>query len=264
MGPLLKTTAIMLIVTVSAAAHDTWVQSNVAVVRTGNHAQVDLMLGNHGNQHRDFKLAGKPDIAASTLVAITPDGRTLNLKPLVIDQGYGEKDGYYTAQLDTAQNGLYLVTHTMDKVVSYAPKRSIKSAKTFILANDSLDKLPLTASGYDRVLRHPLELVPQVNPVTPMGPGIPIRVRLLLHGKPLAQTRVSFIPRGVTLAEGFDERYERMTDDEGIASFEPTSGNMYLIVAHYEDLSASGEGHTSTKYSATLTIRVPQRCVCCD
>src|SRR6185436_2774462 len=42
-----------------AFAHDTWVQTNTNVVRTGDAVHVDLMLGNHGNDHRDFKLASK-------------------------------------------------------------------------------------------------------------------------------------------------------------------------------------------------------------
>ena len=43
-------------------AHDLWLQTNTTVVRTGDVVHIDCMLGNHGNDHRDFKLAGKPGI----------------------------------------------------------------------------------------------------------------------------------------------------------------------------------------------------------
>ena len=55
------------------------------------------------------------------------------------------------------------------------------------------------------------------NPVAPMGPGKAIHVRLMFKGKPLPNTKVSFIPRGTTLAEGFDRTHERMTDASGRA-----------------------------------------------
>ena len=49
----------------SASAHDPWVQTNTNLVRTGDAVHIDLMLGNHGNDHRDFKLASKfsPEMA---------------------------------------------------------------------------------------------------------------------------------------------------------------------------------------------------------
>jgi hypothetical protein len=95
-----------------------------------------------------------------------------------------------------------------------------------------------------------------------MGPGTAIKVRLLWKGQPLADARVSFIPRGETLSEGFDPRYERRTDAEGRAGFTPTAGNYYLVVAHREE-PEGGKNYTATKYSAALTVYVPQVCPCC-
>lgn len=108
-----------------------------------------------------------------------------------------------------------------------------------------------------------LELVPQTSPVAPMGPGTPIKVQLLYKGKPLANGRVSFIPRGTTLTSGFDPVYERHTDATGQAEFEPKEAGQYLIVAHQEEPHESGDGYSSTKYSATLWISVPAVCPCC-
>jgi uncharacterized GH25 family protein len=96
-----------------------------------------------------------------------------------------------------------------------------------------------------------------------MGPGQPIKVRLLFKGKPLADEAVSFIPRGETLTEEFDPRYERRTDANGRAKFTPKEGNHYLVVAHRADAAERGSGYDSTKYSATMCVYVPQVCPCC-
>jgi uncharacterized GH25 family protein len=244
-------------------AHDTWVQTNTNVVRPGDNVHLDLMLGNHGNDHRDFKLAGKIDLEGCTLTVLAPDGKRYDLKDRLTDAGYTPKEGYWTTRFTPAQPGLYLAAHTSDKVVSYAPTRSVKSAKTFFVVSKSLDNVPRDNPGFDKPLGHALELVPQASPVTPMGPDVPIKVKLLYKGKPLAGARVSFIPRGTTLSETFDPRYERKTDAEGRASFTPTEGNYYLIVAHHLEPKEGGENYKATKYSATLTVLVPQVCPCC-
>jgi uncharacterized GH25 family protein len=253
----------VLLLAATASAHDTWVQANTNVVRVGDNVHIDLMLGNHGNDHRDFKLASKIDLEGCTLTVFSPDGKRYDVKDRLVDVGYAPKEGYWTARFAGARPGLYLVAHTSDKVVSYAPERSIKGAKTFFIVSKSLDNVSRDNPGYDKVLGHPLELVPEASPVTPMGPGTPIKVRLLYKGKPLSGACVSFIPRGTTLTEGFDERFERKTDREGRASFTPAEGNYYLVVAHHWEPEESGKGYRSTKYSATLTVLVPQLCPCC-
>jgi uncharacterized GH25 family protein len=255
--------ALLLSMAGAAAAHDTWVQTNTNVVRVGDNVHVDLMLGNHGNDHRDFKLASKIELDGCTLEVLAPGGKRYDLKDRLLDVGYTPKEGFWTAKFTVAQPGLYLVAHTSDKVVSYAPVRSVKSAKTCFVVSKSLDQVPGDNPGFDKPLGHALELVPETNPVTPMGPGTPIKVQLLYKGKPLAKARVSFIPRGETLAEGLDKRYERLTDEKGRAAFTPKEGNYYLVVAHWEEPKEAGKGYQSTKYSATLTVLVPQVCPCC-
>lgn len=256
--------ALLLVVCSSQAlAHDTWVETNTNLVRTGDAIYIDLKLGNHGNDHRDFKIAGKASITESTLKLSMPNGKAFDLKPELVDTGYAPKEGFWSAKFSTSEPGLYLVEHSLDQVVTYAPTRSVKSAKTFFVVSDSLDRVTRDQKGYDRVVGHPLELVPTANPVVPMGPGEAIRVRLLFEGKPLAGSIVSFIPRGHNLKEGFDSEFERKTDEQGMASFVPKTGNVYLVVAHHQE-PRSGENFTSTKFAATLTVFVPEICPCCE
>lgn len=258
---------IALVVPGSAMAHDTWVQTNTNLVRVGDAVHIDLMLGNHGNEHRDYKLAGKLALEGSTLEVVDPDGKTYDLKGNLVDTGYTPQEGFWTSRFDTAKPGSYVVSHTSDRVMTYAPERSIKGAKVLFVAAKSLDRPSQDNPGFDRVLGHDLELVPVANPVTPMGPGTPIKVKLLYKGKPLAGERVAFIPRGATLTTGPDDRYERTTDARGEATFEPKEANYYLIAAHKTEPDQGGtlEGkpYKFTKYGATLTVYVPKLCACC-
>lgn len=253
----------VLVLAQAAAAHDTWVEPNSNLVRTGDGVTIALKLGNHGNDHRDFRLAGKVKPEATTLQVLTPGGRSIDLKPGLIDEGYTPAEGYWSVRCRTAEPGMYRVIQSSDSVVSYAPKRSIKSAKTFFVASDNLDRVTENNPGFDDVAGHPFELIPVTNPVTPMGPGTVLTVELRLHGKPQSNARVSFIPRGAMLTESFDDRYERLTDASGRASLELREATTWLIVAHHEDPQAGGDGYDSTKYSATMTILVPDICPCC-
>lgn len=260
--PFLALTTILLLPAVSIA-HDTWVQTNTNVIRTGDAVHVDLMLGNHGNDHRDFKLASKVSLDGVTLRLHGPKGSPLDLASGLVDVGYTPKEGFWTTKAAVTEPGLYLVEHRADSVVNHGKRvRSIRSGKTFFVAAKNLGDIPHENPGFDKILGHGLELVPEANTVTPMGPDVPIRVKLLFQGKPLAGIKVSFIPRGVTLSEGFDATHERTTNENGRASFTPKDGNYYLVVVHHET-DESGKDYESSKYTATLTVFVPDVCPCC-
>lgn len=244
-------------------AHDTWVQTNTNLFRTGDAVHVDLMLGNHGNEHRDFKLASKVSLEGCSLRVIAPSGKRYDLKDRLTDTGYTPKEGFWTSRFVTSEPGLHVVEHSVDKLVNHGtPARSLKSAKTLFMVSKSLDKVPQDNPGFDRVFGHALEIVPLTNPVTPMGPGQKLTVKLLLKGQPLANTQVSFIPRSESLTEEFDDRFERKTDANGLAHFTPKTGDYYLVVAHLKT-AESGKGFEATSYSATLTVFVPEICPCC-
>jgi uncharacterized GH25 family protein len=257
----------LLALALAAPAHDTWVQTNTNLIRTGDAVHIDLMLGNHGNDHRDFKLASKlaPE-SVGTFEVIAPDGKRYDLKPDLVDLGYAPKEGFHTVKFAPATAGLYCAAQASDGVVNHGkPVRSVRSAKAYFLASPSLDKVRADWGGFDRPLGHPLELVPAANPVAPMGPGTAIKVRLLFGGKPLPGVKVSFVPRGVTLKEGIDPEYERTTDADGKASYTPRTGNYYLVVAHHKQAAPAGETkYDSINYAASLTVFVPEKCPCCD
>jgi uncharacterized GH25 family protein len=249
--------------TAPAFAHDTWVQTNTNLIRTGDAVHVDLMLGNHGNEHRDFKLASKTTLDGVTLKVHGPTKQAYDVAGRLIDVGYTPKEGFWSTKFAATEPGLYLIEHKLDRVVNHGqPVRSVKSAKTFFVVSKSLDNVPQEHPGFDRVLGHALELVPEANPVTPMGPDVPIRVKVLFKGEPLMGARVSFIPRGITLADCFDPEYERTTNDHGRAMFIPKEGNYYLVVVHHKTDEAAAD-YIGTTYAASLTVFVPDVCPCC-
>lgn len=257
----------LLLLGAPALAHDTWVETNTSIYRVGDVTHIDLKLGNHGNEHRDFKLASKLDPGKTKFEVVAPGGQRFDLKPNLIDVGAAPKEGYWTTTFAGNKAGVYTVLASSDDVADYAPVRAVKSAKTFFLEAKSLDHPPVDAPGYSTRFGFPLELVPQSSPIAPFGVGEPFTVRLMFKGKPLSKTKVSFIPEGATLKEGFDARFEAMTNVNGRATFTPKEAKRYLVVAHLSTqengADASGAKYDSTKYSATLCLYVPAICPCC-
>lgn len=247
----------------AALAHDAWVETNTRMLHAGNLVHIDLKFGNHGNDHRDFKLTGKAPLDGATMHVHGPDERDHDFIRSLADLGYSPEEGYWSGRFIASEPGTYIVAYTVDRIVHYAPKRTIKSAKTMFVASRTLDEPGQRFEGHDRVLGHDLEIVPVHNPVLPSGPGVSVKLQVLFKGEPIAEGhRVSFIPRGFTLDEDFDITYERRTDEEGKVTYTPNHGNYYLAVVHKET-EESGEDYQSTAYSATLTIQVPHACPCC-
>jgi uncharacterized GH25 family protein len=249
----------------AAQAHDVWVESSVALVRVGDRVDVDVKLGNHGNDHRDFKLAGKVSPDTLTLDVISPSGKRYDLKPSLVDLGYAPKEGYWSAPFISGEAGHHIALVTSDRVVNHGtPQRNVRSAKTMWLASTSLDNPTAKTDSYRKPLDLPFEIVLLTDPVLFNRAGNDVEEQLLRGGKPVANQRECFIPRGVELAAGFDDTYERRTDANGKATFTPKEGNLFLIVSHLVDDTEKSNDYQSTKYTAALTLRVPQTCPCCD
>jgi uncharacterized GH25 family protein len=235
------------------SAHDTWVQLNVARAAAGQPVYADLMLGNHGNQHRDFKLDSKIPLAGSTLALISPDGKSADLKESLIDQGSEEKEGYWSTKVVPAGEGIFCVAHTYDAVVTYAPKRALKSAKAFFASGGGAAD---GAESFSKPLGHPLEIIP-LNDPTSLKAGDSLQVKILFKGQPLKDAVVSCIPRGVELAGDFDAAHEARTSATGEAALPLTEANYFLVAVHQKAPEETGETYSAgSEYGATLTVLV--------
>ena len=246
-----------------ALAHDTWLQASPRLVRPDDVVHVGLFLGNHGNDHRDFRIASKVGSLDEVQIEVVgPDGQKTDLGPDMVDLGYAPKEGFWSGRFVPAAEGLHCVAHFRQGIRHGA--MGLKGGKTYFLASESLDTPAEQHGPLPGPLGHPLEFVLESHPVLGCGPGKPITIQLLFKGQPLADQVVSFIPRSGKLAEGFDPAFERTTDAEGRCSYTPREGDLILIVAHLVKPDEKGEGFEKTNYAATLVIDVPQRCPCCD
>lgn len=253
----------LLAVSVGALAHDIWIEPTTGIVRSGDWLRLSLMLGNHGNEHRDFKLASKVSAGDQNLFVVDPKGQKYDLTPSLVDGGYTPQEGFWSARFQPDATGLYTAVSTFDKVMSYAPVRDIKCAKTYFVVSKSLDKVAISNPGFEKVFGAPFELVPVTNPVTPMGPGEVLKVRVLFKGKPLAGVKVGFVPRGAEAKGDLDPAYQKVSAADGTVQMTLKEANTYLVAAHWNDKSASGEGYQSINYSATICLIVPGICPCC-
>ena len=238
-----------------ARAHDTWVQSGPLVARYQDVVHIDLMLGNHGNNHRDFKLASKITLAPCTLEVIAPDGKRTDLKPSVVDMGSAEKEGFWSAKMVADQKGIYQVVHTLDTL--HGKTRAIKSSKSYFISSTCFGSIP--TNGKDRVvsLNKGLEFVLET-PIETISAKRELKLRVLWNGKPLPGVSVAFVPRGAKLTEESDPQFERTSDASGYVTFTPKEGNLLLAVAHHIAAEEKGEGYDKTHYGATMVLPVPE------
>lgn len=233
-----------------ALGHDIWIQPSASRVEPDAWVRLDLRLGNHGSGHKDFRLASKVAANAKNLVLFGPDGTKTDLTGTLTDQGYGEKEGFWSARYVPQAQGLYTVVSTFDQVMTYGPVRDVKSAKTFFAVGSP-------GTGFDRVFGHAIEIVPVDNPIVAAGGTLAVKV--LYKGKPLAGTKVTCVPMGATPKEGDDPEFESKTDEAGIAKASLSRGDIYLICARQVDPQAKGEGYEAINYSATLCLVVPNK-----
>ncbi|MCM2372149.1 DUF4198 domain-containing protein [Aporhodopirellula aestuarii] len=250
--------AIFLFLQPPGNAHDLWTQSNSAQVRTGEVVHVDLCLGNHGNHHRDFKLAGRISLDWIHSELISPDGTRVDLREGMTSNASAETEGCWTRPVIAELPGVYCATMTLDRVMNHGKSvRGVRTAKTYFLASDSLDRAKVPQHAHEQPLGMPFELVLKTCPFTQTQVGSPIRVQVLHRGEPMSDVVVSFIPQGTQLADEFDPEYESRTDSDGMATFVPKSGNRYLVVAHYTADDEKTDAYESTSYAATITLHVP-------
>lgn len=237
-----------------AYAHDTWVEAGPLSVRAGEYVYVNLMLGNHGNQHRDFRLASKITLAPCSLHVFGPDAEADDIKPAIIDMGSAEKEGFWTARYEPQASGVHEVVHTLD--THHGTIRAVKSAKTYFVVEPSGRRLQQStlpaAHGYG------LELLLHTE-VVELAAGTEVRLQVLRSGQALPDARVTFVPRGTVLAADFDEQHERTSDADGFVSYVPAAGNVYLAIVHAVAADESGEGYDKTHYSAAMVLPIPNQ-----
>lgn len=256
--------AALLVLPGGAAAHDGWLQVYAPVVRVGQVAHVDLMLGNHANEHRSYRIAGKLDPDEVDVTVVGPGGDVRSLDDALFDAGEADATpppgpkGYLSTAFVPRAEGIYVVAARGDAVLQHGdapPFRSLRLAKTLVAAA----RVPLAErarefTGYDRAVGDDrLEIIPKTN-LTGVWAGEEIVLELRLKGRPLAGQTVAVIRRSTA------ETRELVTDQAGMVRFPAGEPDYYLVrvEADQDDEAVPGE-YAKTTYEATLTYVVQAR-----
>src|ERR1041384_1932277 len=98
----------------AARAHDGWIEVAPAIVEKGQAVTIALMQGNHSNEHRSYRLAGKWDAEFTKVSVVAPSGKTTPVN--IVDFGEdpektGPKGpkGFHIAQFIADEEGVYTV-----------------------------------------------------------------------------------------------------------------------------------------------------------
>jgi hypothetical protein len=75
----------------TASSHDGWVEITPTIVEKGQPATISLIQGNHSNEHRSYRIAGKWNQKYTTLVVIDPKGKNHALTDRIVDFGEDEE-----------------------------------------------------------------------------------------------------------------------------------------------------------------------------
>ena len=231
------TTVAVAVLAATAAAHDTWVQTNTNLIRTGDAVHIDLMLGNHGNDHRDFKLASK--LAPEQIQSFDGDrpGRQ-EVRPEARPgrPGLRTEGRLLLGQVRPGEGRGCTSPRRLRTRSSTTASRSARSAaprRTSWPASRST-RSSKDWPGFDKPLGHGSNWCPKPTRSLPMGPGMPIKVKLLFDGQAAGRREGQLHPARRD-AGGRHRRRIRANHRQGRpAEFTPKTGNYYLVVAHHK------------------------------
>jgi hypothetical protein len=128
----------------SSFAHDGWIEISPWIAEKGQPVTLALMHGNHSNEHKSFRLAGKWDPEYTKLMVIDPSGKIHDLTSGIVDLGEdpektGPKGpkGFHVAQFTPKIGGVYVVLARQERVLQHGtgPKfRSVRNARSAFAA----------------------------------------------------------------------------------------------------------------------------------
>ena len=230
-------------------AHDTWVQVNSPRQEVGQLVFVELCLGNHANEHRDYRLASRLSSLDNCQVTVHhANGLIQSLNGELKGFGTAANEGPWIGSWAPPSTGRYYVESRLDLVKGTARARQLSRA--FFAAGESQNDAYSPPST-----DFPIDLVPITDPLQATV-GQELVFRVVFAGQPQANAKVSFLPLGVTLKAEFDEQYERVSDEAGLVRFTPSAANRYLIVTKRMDQVTPVDGIERLAYTASCTIVV--------
>ncbi|RJX39459.1 DUF4198 domain-containing protein [Paenibacillus pinisoli] len=251
------------VLTVSAAipvfAHDGWSQTNSPIVAPGQVSYVELMLGNHSNEHKSYRIAGQWSTDTSKVFVTTPGGVKSDITGTRFYTGEAATEtepavnNYFVASFKSNTPGAYIVSVEGDSIFKHGGtgSRTLRSAKSFVAVSDIpvIDRVKALQGFSKQVSPDRAELIPLFNPAA-VTAGEEVSIQLLLKGEPLADTNVDIIRRSNS------EPTELVTDKDGKIAFKAGAADYYLVRAKPATKEAKDGEYDQTSYEATMTFTV--------
>jgi uncharacterized GH25 family protein len=251
-----------------AISHDGWVEVAPAIVEKNQPATISLIQGNHANEHKSYRIAGKWDAKYTTLVVIDPKDKTTSLTDRLIDFGedaetIGPKGpkGFYLAQFFPKDDGLYQALARQARTLQQGdgPKVvTVRFAKTAFAAFKAPNVSAAKAlKGFDRMIAgdDAVEFIPVNNPLGIFSGGS-MTLELRKSGKPISGQLITLLRR----IDGFASVQERPTDDKGRSTFTVGPADSYLARVKIDEETTRSDGlKDKASYESTYVFQVFNR-----
>src|SRR6266508_2434874 len=252
----------------SAMAHDGWVEISPTIVEKNQAATIALLQGNHSNEHKSYRIAGKWDSKYTTPVIVDPTGKQNTLTDRLIDLGedaetIGPKGpkGFHLASFVPKVDGLYQVLARQVRTVQQGegPKLlTIRLAKTAFAAF----KVPTVSAaknlkGFDRSIAgdDAVELIPVSNPLAVFSGGS-MTLELRQKGEPISAQVITLVRR----IDGSPSVQEQTTDEKGRVNFAVGPADSYLARVKIDGETPRSDGQKDrASYEFTYVFQVFNR-----
>jgi uncharacterized GH25 family protein len=252
----------------SALSHDGWVEITPTIVEKGQVATIALIQGNHSNEHRSYRIAGKWDQKYTTLVVVDPSGKQKALTDRLIDLGEDDEKvgpkgpkGFFLAPFIPMSEGLYQAIAKQARTIQQGqgPKLvTIRTAKTAFAAFKSPSvSATKTLNGFDRMLggADGLEIIPLNNPVAVFAGGS-VTLELRREGKPNGGNVITLIRR----IDGSAAVQDQTTDERGRVTFTIGPADWYLARVKLDEENPRPDGQVDrSSYESTYVFQVFNR-----
>ena len=251
-----------------ASSHDGWVEISPAIVEKNQPATISLIQGNHSNEHKSYRIAGKWDAKYTTLVIVDPGSKQIPLTDRLFDFGedadaVGPKGpkGFYLAPFVPRDEGLYQALARQARTVQQGdgPKVvTVRIAKTAFAAF----KAPTVSAakhlkGFDRMIAgdDAVEFIPVNNPLAVFTGGS-MTFELRKNGKVSPGQMITLVRR----IAGFDSVLERSTDEKGRVTFTAGPADSYLARVKIDEETSRPDGlKDKASYESTYVFQVFNR-----
>jgi uncharacterized GH25 family protein len=252
----------------STMAHDGWVEISPSIIEKNQPVTISLLQGNHSNEHKSYRIAGKWDSKYTTLVVVDPKGKQNVLTDRLIDLGedaetVGPKGpkGFHLASFVPKDDGLHQALARQVRTVQQGdgPKLlTVRLAKTAFAAF----KVPIVSAaknlkGFDRWIGgdDAVELTPVNNPLALFSGGS-MTLELRQKGKPVSNQVITLVRR----IDGFASVQERTTDEKGRVTFGVGPADSYLARVKFDEETPRPDGQKDkTSYESTYVFQVFNR-----